>query len=191
MKSKSPALLSFIEALASRWTIAILVVIFLLLMLVIFPLAIGRLTALSGGVGLIDMEVGYSPNQVYQMIAAYGEQGRQHYILTTLTADLLYPLDYGLLLALLILVSYRRAFPTGRLVRFLVWMPLLATAFDLLENACIVTMLASYPAQLILVAQLAGMFTLVKWALVLMSVVLVLVGGIGLVVAMLQRKAQP
>ena len=65
---------------------------------------------------MIDSLYNYAPDQVFQMISAYGEQGRSFYILTTLTADLLYPLDYSLLLSLLIIATYRQAFPGGRMV---------------------------------------------------------------------------
>ncbi len=177
-----------LEILASRRLIAALLVLFLVLFLVVFPLASAQLAVFSGGVHMIDMETGYTAAQVYQMIAAYGEQGRSLYLVTTLTADLLYPLDYALLFALLIVTTYLEAFPRGRMVRYLCLMPFAAAAFDLLENAGIVAMLALFPQQVLFLAQAANIFTTLKWAFLILTVALVLVGFLGLGVSRLKPR---
>ena len=169
-----------LEMLASRRLIAVLLVLFLVLFLVVFPMVSAQLALFSGGAHMIDMETGYTPGQVYQMIAAYGEQGRSLHILTTLTADILYPLDYALLFALLLITTYLEAFPAGQMVRYLALIPFATAAFDLLENAGIVAMLALYPQQIPFLAQAANLFTTLKWAFLILTIVLVLVGFLGL-----------
>ena len=175
-----------LEALASRRILGALIVIFLVLFLVVFPMAAAQLASYSGDVRMIDSLYSYTPDQVYQMISAYGEQGRSLYILTTLTADLLYPLDYSLLLSLLIIATYRQAFPGGRMVRPMSLLPFITALFDLLENAGVVAMLASFPQQLTLIAQASSIFTSLKWGFLVISIVLVLVGFIGLAAARLR-----
>jgi len=177
-----------LEMLASRRLIAVLLVLFLVLFLVVFPLASAQLALFSGGVRMIDMETGYTPGQVYQMIAAYGEQGRSLHILTTLTADLLYPFDYSLLFALLIITTYLEAFPGGRMLRHLCLIPFATAAFYLSENAGIVAMLALYPQQFPFLAPAANLFTTLKWAFLILTIVLVLVGFLGLGVSRLKRR---
>lgn len=179
----------FLARLAKREIIAVLMVIFLILTIVIFPSVNSQLMEASGGLGLIDMKTSYTPSQVFQMIGAYGEAGRSLYTTTTLTADTLYPLDYALLFALILIATYRRAFPQGRLLRFLVLVPFLTAAFDLLENGCIVSLLAAYPQQPVLLAQIASLFTTLKWSALVITVVLVLVGGVGLVTRSARRSA--
>ena len=179
----SPAWFARLDAIASRGVIAGLMVLFLLLFLVAFPAVDGQLAGASGGVHMIDMQTSYTPEQVYAMVAAYGEGGRWLYILSTLTADLLYPLDYALLFALLIIASYRKAFPRSRLVRLFVLAPFVTAGFDLLENAGIITLLSAYPLNLALVAQLASLFTTLKWAGLAITMVLVLAGCVGLIVS--------
>jgi hypothetical protein len=98
-----------LEALANRRIIAVLMVIFLILFLVVFPLLYTQISTTPDRSDLIDTQASYSPAQVYALIGSYGEQGRSMYILTDLTADLLYPLDYALLFALLIIATYRQA----------------------------------------------------------------------------------
>ena len=110
------------------------------------------------------------------MVAAYGPEGRSLHILITLaTADLLYPVDYSLFLALVIISTYRQAFPAGSLLRYIALAPFIAAGFDLLENACSVTLLSTYPAQPVLIAQLAGCITTLKWVFVVLSVFLALI----------------
>jgi hypothetical protein len=171
---------------ATRQRVAVLMVIFLVLFLVVFPAALNRLKEFSGGVGLIDTQFTYTPDQAFQMVSAYGPEGRPLYILTTLTADLLYPLDYSLLLALLLILLYSQAFPVSRLIHAGVWLPFITGAMDLLENACVVTLLATFPQPLPWVAQAAGLFTPLKWIFLGVSLLLVLVGFIGLLVARLR-----
>ena len=184
----SELLFSRLEMLASRRLMAVLLVLFLVLFLVVFPMVSAQLALYSGGQHMIDMETGYTAGQVYQMISAYGEQGRSLHLTTTLTADLLYPLDYSLLFALLIIVTFLEAFPAGRLVRRLCLVPFATAAFDLLENAGIVAMLALYPQQIPFLAQAANLFTTLKWAFLVFSIVLVLVGFVGLGVTRLKRR---
>ena len=181
-------LFSRLEMLASRRLMAVLLVVFLVLFLVVFPMVSAQLAIYSGGVHMIDMETGYTSGQVYQMIAAYGEQGRSLHIITTLTADLLYPLDYAFLFALLIVITYLEAFPGGRLVRQMSLLPFATAAFDLLENAGIVAMLALYPQQVPFLAQAANLFTTLKWAFLVCTIVLVLVGFLGLGISRLKKR---
>lgn len=180
-----------LQMLASRRLIAVLLVLFLVLFLVVFPMVSAQLAIFSGGLQMIDMETSYTPEQVYQMIAAYGEQGRSLYLITTLTADILYPLDYSLLFALLIVTTFLEAFPTGRMfrmVRNLSLIPFITAIFDLLENFGIVAMLALYPQQIPFLAQAASLFTTLKWAFLILTIVLVLAGFLGLGVARLKRR---
>jgi hypothetical protein len=173
--------LEFLARIANRQAIALLMVIFMILTIVVFPSVNSQLTAASGGLGMLDMQTGYSPAQAFERVAAYGEAGRALYLTTALTADTIYPLDYALLFALLLIVTYRRAFPRGRLLRLLVLAPFLTAGFDLLENLSVVGLLAEYPAQPVPLALIAGLFTTLKWAALVITVVLVLVCALGLV----------
>jgi hypothetical protein len=55
-------------------------------------------------------------------------------------------------------------------------MPVGALLSDLMENIGIVTMLALYPSQSVLLAWLTMLLGLVKWALLFLSIGLVLLG---------------
>ncbi len=169
-----------IQANLGRWatgrTILIFLGLFLLFTLVIFPLLTSQLTQLSNGVNLIDNEFSYTPEKVFQMVTSYGSQGRPLYITITLTADLVYPLIYGLLMMLAMTFFYRSSFARDSIFQGWVYIPLAAVAADYLENACLVILLATYPNWIEWLAQAANIFTGLKWGLLLISITLTLVG---------------
>ncbi len=65
-----------LDKLARRGTINILLVLFLILEMAAFPYFTGQLKAASGGTGMLDVSLFLTPEQIRQMVAAYGEAGR-------------------------------------------------------------------------------------------------------------------
>ncbi len=166
-----------LERLASGRNQLILLVLTLIFTFVIFPPFIGQIARLaSGGEGLIDTEFGYTPERALQMVAAYGHEGRLLYAITTLTADLLYPLVYSLFMALVLVFSFGRVFPPASPLQGLVYLPFAAAAADYLENASVLALLGTYPQQYLWVAWCASIFTRLKWGLFLLSVTLAMFG---------------
>ncbi len=169
----------FLDRWSTGRNLLVLLGLFLLFTLVIFPLLTSQLSLLSNGVSLIDNEFSYTPEKSYQMITSYGPQGRPLYIAVTLTADLVYPLVYGLLLALAMVYFFRNTYAQNSVIQGAVYIPLAAMIGDYLENICLVILLATYPNWLEGLAQAANVFTGLKWGLLLTSILLVLVGIIA------------
>ncbi len=169
-----------VRANLERWAtgriILILLGLFLLFTLVIFPILTSRLTLLSNGVNLIDNEFSYTPEKVFSMVTSYGAEGRPLYITITLTADLVYPLIYGLLMMEAMTFFYRSSFARDSVLQGWVYVPLAALAADYLENICLVILLATYPNWIEGLAQAANIFTGLKWGLLLISIGLTLAG---------------
>lgn len=109
---------------------------------------------------ILDLQMGKSPAQVHQLLDSYGIEGRMRYITVQTTADVAYPLVYtfffGLLLSWLL---QRYAFGFKRL-NLIVLLPFI---FDLLENGCIVLLNWSFPEPRPVLAQICGVFTLLKF----------------------------
>lgn len=148
---------------------------------IVLPNMQATLEAASGGIGPIDLQFFYTPEQVYAMVAAYGEAGRATYRLFELTGDILYPIVYTLFFSLLLTWLLQRGLPATNKLQRLNVVPFGAWVFDLLENICIVTMLSLYPATPAVVAWPATIFTMIKWSFAGASIVLVLV-ALGLAV---------
>ena len=106
----------------------------------------------------IDLTFGFNPARTLAMVADYGPAARAFYARTELTIDLIYPIVYSFLLAIILTMLFRHR--SNRLIGLLPFVVLLS---DYLENAAIVTLLTSYPAQSMTVAVLCEVVKLIKW----------------------------
>ena len=130
----------------------------------------------TGGEALLDMSFGFSPEQAYEMVSNYGVEGRRYYH-TIQLVDLAFPVSYTLLLVSLIgYLAKRRnrdrllAWPVPRWI----FLPLLASGCDLLENAGIFAMLRIYPDPFPVVARMTSLFGVLKFSAITASIGLVL-----------------
>lgn len=137
----------------------------------------------------LDTLPSYTPEEAYQHLESYGSQGRQDYLFVELSLDLIYPLATALFFSLLIIYSFRRGFPQHAWTRWLALIPLAELAVDYLENACVVTMLLSYPARMQAVAAASNAFTVMKFALTPLELVFV-VGLVAWLVRAMRGRAR-
>ncbi len=172
-----------LEKWATGRNILLLLALFLFFNLVLIP-------ALYPKFQTLDTLTSYTPQEAYRLVASYGDQGRQQYLFTELTLDVLYPLSTALFFGLLTLYSFRRGFPDHAWTHWLVLIPLAELAVDYLENACVVVMLVRYPAELPLLAAASNVFTVLKFALTLPELAFV-VGLAAWLIRSLRRRARP
>jgi hypothetical protein len=125
----------------------------------------------------IDDSVNAPSATIYGYLTSYGQAGRNAVVLGHLTFDVLLPLAYMYFLVLCLTLIGEKLFgPIGNW-RWLTLVPVVAGAADFLENAGIVAMCLGYPAQWTLtVASITGIFTLLKFGLLILSILLVLLG---------------
>ena len=143
---------------------------------VVLPGQQAKIEAGSGGVGPIDLQIFYTPEKVYGMIASYSAEVRASYRLFELTGDILYPIVYTLFFSLAITWLFQRGFASNSNMHKYNVVPFGAWLFDLFENLGIVTMLSVYPSTPTLVAWLSAKFTLIKWMFVAATALLLLYG---------------
>jgi hypothetical protein len=143
---------------------------------VVMPGQQAKIEAGSGGTGSIDLQIFYTPEKVYGMIASYSEEIRASYRLFQLTGDIIYPIVYTLLFSLAITWLFQRGFASNSGMHNYNVVPFGAWLFDLFENLGIVGMLSVYPSTPALLAWASAVFTFIKWLFVLTSVVLLLIG---------------
>jgi hypothetical protein len=128
----------------------------------------------------LDFLIVYRPEKAYEMIAAYGEQGRHYYATIAPTLDTIFPLLSGSAFILTIASVYRRAFSREGVLHRALLIPVGAMVADLLENVGIVTMLLNYPRELRTIALLTSSMSTVKWTAVTAEIVLVAIGLVAL-----------
>ncbi len=173
----------FLGFLSRPVTVVILLIVYLVFLLIIFPM-LGQNTPAAPP---IDLAFHYSVKEVYGWIECYGEAGRQAYILGELTVDLVYPLVYTCLFAGLI--GFLTRFREGGQYRWLALSPVSIWLFDLFENMGIVTMLYYYPVQLHGLAMITSWLTTIKWTLACSVITLTLGLAIRFVMGKFHRPA--
>ncbi len=171
-----------LEKRATGRNILLLLAVFLLFNFVLIPAVYPKFQTL-------DTLPSYTPQEAYRLISSYGEQGRQQYLLTELTVDLIYPLCTAALFALLILYSFQRGMPAQAWTRWLCLIPLLELLFDYLENASVIVMLARYPVEMPAIAAAANVFTVLKFALTVPELVFV-IGLVAWLIRSLRGRAR-
>jgi hypothetical protein len=159
------------------WRVLFLFIADVVMMGYIMPVASAILElAANNSVLPLDLLFFYTPAEAFTMLEKYGAAGRALYMKIELTADLLYPIIYTLFFGLFISWLFQRAFPPGHKMQKWNVAPVGAWFFDLLENIAIVSILAVYPSQPVILAWLTILLGLIKWAFAFLSVGLVLVG---------------
>lgn len=153
--------------------------VFLLFMVFVLP----NESAKSADLGLEnspDTSLFYTATQLYDTAEQYGVEGRAFYVRQRFTFDLVWPLVYGSFL--FASTAYFGQGISGKRRRILVFLPVIAVAFDYLENIMTATVMNRFPLETFLFANLAGFATSLKWIALSISflVVLILLGSRGI-----------
>ena len=170
------ALSNLLINLSNSWAAMAGLVVFALFMITVLP---GQST--GGMQSSPDTSLYYSADQLYRMAETYGPDGRQAYIQARFTFDLIWPLVYTFFLLTALSYLGRLAFPAGSSWRLVNLLPLVGVLFDYLENIATSLVMARYPLATPVVAELAGVFTLLKWLFIGLSF-LVLVSWLAIAI---------
>jgi hypothetical protein len=139
---------------------------FLLFSATVLPDQSAKAAVYSGDAGSPDLSLFYAPDDLTRMAEQFGPAGRQSYVRARFTFDLAFPILYGAFLLSAIAWSLGRLTSDGSSWRLLVYIPLLAVFFDLLENTAASLVIGRFPQPSPLAASLAPYFTLIKWIFV-------------------------
>ena len=123
----------------------------------------------------MDARFFFTPERAFSTVASYGDAAR-FWIRIYLTWDIVNPILYTLAFSLLISWLFQRGFKPESKLQMLNVLPAGAGLFDLLENIGIVTLLAIYPAQPVIVAWLSTVCTMIKVSFLGVSTLLILIG---------------
>lgn len=113
-----------------------------------------------------DTSFYYSPQELYQMAADYGEEGRQAYITARWTFDLVFPLVYTSFLTIGISWFITRLPGWSENWSLANLLPILGGIFDLLENTAATLVMSAFPSNYGVILTAASLFTPIKWILV-------------------------
>ncbi len=157
---------TWLITVSKSWVMVLTLLIMVLFMIFVLP---GQAALAEGNAkGSIspDTSLFYAPGDLLQAAQEYGADGRQAYIQTRWTFDLVFPLVYISFLVSGISWFYQKLGKPGKLLGYSNLLPLLAGIFDYLENTGASLVMASYPAQVFGLALTTSIFSGVKWLLI-------------------------
>lgn len=168
----------FLHKCSRGWVALVATAIFVAFMVVVLPAQSAESAAVSGTSETPDTMLYYPAAELYRVAEALGETGRAHYIRARFTFDVIWPAVYFAFLVTTISWLAQRGFPPGSRWRMVNLLPVAGVIFDFVENIATSLVIARYPAPTPVVAELAGVFTLLKWvgvggSFVMLAIVLV------------------
>ena len=156
----------FIERIASIPALALFILLSLLFPAVVFPVhGISDIKPL-------DLYFSYTPDQVYEHLAALGANGRDAYTRMLLTSDLVFPVIYSMALSIALMLVLRKLLPLAS--TYLCLFPFLIVIADWFENLSLVMVVREFPERADVIAGYAGSFTSLKWALIVLTALILL-----------------
>lgn len=150
--------------------------IFLVFTAVVLPYQASKTEAYAGEVGSVDLKLFYTPDEVYQIAEAYGEDGRSLYVKARLTFDVIWPFVYAFFLSTAISYIVQRVLDEDSWWQFSNLVPLCGLLFDYMENISITVVMLKYPIRLTWLAGMTAIFTGLKWILISFGCVLLVFG---------------
>lgn len=137
--------------------------IFILTILFVLPGQSSRIDEQTGDNSTPDLSFYYTVDELYGWAESYGEHGRESYIRTRFTFDLIWPLIYSFFLISSIGGLLSRSKVKESIFGKLVLLPILSLGFDYLENISTSLVMWRYPLRTPLVDFAATVFTPLKW----------------------------
>lgn len=168
--------LSFNSYRLLNWRMLIpAILIFILFLVLVLPQVAEYSRAVLGSDRSPDTSFIYSTEDLYAMAQGYGTDGRSYYIKLRYTFDLVWPLVYLFFLVTCLTMVFKSLEIRGswKMVNLL---PFGAVIFDLLENTATSIVMYRYPLRTPVFAELAPIFTFLKWSLIGASFIALVVG---------------
>jgi len=169
---------ALVEFSKTSITLAALV-IFLIFSVVVLPGQSAAAAVYSVSSGSPDLSLFYSPNDLYQMAELYSSAGRDSYVRARFSFDLVFPIIYTLFLATAISRVLSTITPETSPWQVLNLAPILGMLFDFLEDITASIVISRYPALSPISANLAPVFTFLKWTFVGGSFLILFISGLA------------
>jgi hypothetical protein len=171
----------------SGWIVLLTLIVFFVFSLTILPDQAKKAEVYSAESGSPDLSLFYTPDDLYRMADQYGSDGRMAYVRARFSFDLAWPAVYGAFLLASAAWGLGVLTDQNNSWRLLVFIPLLAVIFDLLENTTAAIVIGRFPSPSIFAALIAPYFTLLKWILVIASFALAVLLSVVALIKLLKK----
>lgn len=148
-------------------------IVFFVFMVTVLPYMASLTESMTHTAFSPDTATVYTPERFYESMALYGDAGRDFYILSRWTFDIAWPIVYaGFFISVIAHLSSGLT-RKWRTVAFP--LPLLAVAFDLLENTLATANVGLYPRRSLFLLRLMQGASILKWGCILLTVSVIVV----------------
>jgi|GEM_PF-3639214 hypothetical protein len=122
---------------------------------------------------ILDFEYGYSVDKAYDILDRLNIEGRNTYFRNILTVDMVFPVLYGIFLLVLISFLLNKINTHKKIFLCLIYLPFIISFFDILENILISILLINFPTKLIILSNIASIFTIIKFSATIFVIVII------------------
>ena len=137
-------------------------------------------------VGTLDLRFFSTPDTIYKIAEAYGEEGREKYIMSKFTIDFAWPFVFTLLYVVFINLSLGYVY--GARGAGLSVLALTTLVFDYLENILAAVVMTAYPAKFEMLTWVLSFTTCFKWTSMGFVNILFFYGLLALTVCFIYRR---
>jgi len=144
----------------------------------------------TNGNPMLEMLLIYSPQDIFDLLDAYGPEGRAFYIRTILLFDFIIPLIYSFFFTVCTIWIMKKLSmkSTWKTLAFI--LGIIQCLSDWIENIFLLIVTANYPNQLKFLVNLASVSTLLKAALTIFFLVIIVIGLTFLLLKNAVRKGR-
>jgi hypothetical protein len=123
----------------------------------------------------LDLQVGYNPERVKEIVAMYHGEAKDAYIINSTVVDSVYPVVYMFFFAIILSLLFYK-WKIKPWFKFINLFPFVLVILDYLENYHIVRMLKTFPENIDSLAVNCSAITLLKWAFAGIALLIILGG---------------
>ena len=144
--------------------VLVTLIIFMVFIILVLPQEAERSKEYFKDSPVPDSSFIYTEEDLYNIAANFGPEGRAYYIRSRFTFDVFWPLAYGLFLWASI--AYFGRCLKHTLIRYTVLLPILGVILDYLENSGASLVMFMYPDRIPFLPHFVPIFTLSKWLII-------------------------
>ena len=170
------------------------IIVFLVLFIISYNLINGqligvkKLTEITGGTSILDLQPYYTPQQAYEILQQQGEAGRLFYRDLLIYQDFIFPLIYTFFWLSLLTFLSSKWLKSIKLLHLVTLIPIIGGVSDYTENILILKMLSAYPQKLLNVAYICNIFNIIKYMSMIITMLIIFISIIVLTIQRFQSK---
>ena len=158
--------------------------VFVFFMVVILP-SVSFQANQMGLTPSIDTNFSFDPENLYNILDGYGENGRQFYLFQRWTFDLIWPMVYGFPIFFTLRLWLGKF--NHPVFKFFIYLPFIAMILDYFENITYSMMIILYPSQWIALAYIGVGLSLLKWVALGVALLSVTITGVFVLIQTIVR----